>query len=247
MISLVENTTSLIKMSSIVNPILKHSNVIVIIGRRNSGKTDFSLLIAEECHQKAIDKSLSFRVATNISCQCDFIDYICDFQTLKKWIKERGRKLYILDEAGIAINRRRPMGRLTVAIIEIIQLIRKYKSSLIFIGQNPKVLDTAIFDPAILDAIIKKLSWKNAIYRNLVRHRQKIITEIPGTTVEFDSRDVAPFTLKPINQLKDLTYPQQIAKLYSQGLSYHKIAEQLGYKHPTQVKRLLQSFVKDNI
>jgi len=227
-------------MSSIVNPILKHSNVIVIIGRRNSGKTDFSLLIAEECHNQAQEKGVSFRAATNISCQCDFIEYICDYQTLKKWIKERGRKLYILDEAGIAINRRRPMGRLTIAIIEIIQLIRKFKSSLIFIGQNPKVLDTAIFDPAILDAIIKKLSWKNAIYRDLVRHRQKIITEIPGTTVRFDSRDVAPFTMKPITELKDLTPEMQVRKLYKSGLSFHKIAKELGYGSPTQVIRVLR-------
>jgi len=239
-ISVVKNTTSLIKMSSIVNPILKHSNVIVIIGRRNSGKTDFSLLIAEECYSQAIEKGVSFRVATNISCQCDFIEYICDYQTLKKWIRERGRKLYILDEAGIAINRRRPMGKLTIAIIEIIQLIRKFKSSLIFIGQNPKVLDTAIFDPAILDAIVKKLSWKNAIYRDLVRHRQKIITEIPGTTVRFDSRDVAPFTMKPIIELKDLTPEMQVRKLYKSGLSFHKIAKELGYGSPTQVIRVLR-------
>jgi hypothetical protein len=172
------------------------SVIIFISGRRGSGKTDMALLIAELL--KKLD--IIHEYASNIKVLESPItfQYITDLETLNSWLKgSRARKLFILDEAGKAIRRRSPMSHMNLGILDDLQVIRHYRSSLILIAPGEQYIDRAALGSDILDIWIHKWSFRNpkvAVWHDLMEDEDFELKNIPATSIHYDSFDVAPFT-----------------------------------------------------
>jgi hypothetical protein len=219
--------------------------VIFIEGRRESGKTDMSLYIAEVLAEfKAIPE-----FASNIKIiDSPFpINRITNMQDLNGWLgATHGRKLYILDEAGKAIRRRTPMDRLNINILDCIQVIRHHSGNLIFIAPADYFIDSAMLGSDILDVRIRKWNFKNpkvGVWFDLMEDRRIDLTEIPKTKVLYDTHDIAPFTktdpnAKPIFKDDDL----RILWDWSHGMN----STQLGLTS-LKIHRLTKKYIKDSL
>lgn len=219
------------------------SAFIIIFGRRETGKTDLSLLIAEILYSLGIVKW----VATNIKIyHSPFpIEHITSLEDLRLWCQtHEGLKLFILDEAGKAARRRTPMASLNIKILDDLQILRKYKLSSIWIAPAEKYIDSASLGSDVLDAIFSKPNFKNpkvALYDDLLEDEHKSITDIPPTSIEFDTWDVAPFTersAKKVPKFKD----KDLEMLWK--WSHGETCKGLGL-FPTQLNRILRKFVKE--
>lgn len=173
---------------------------LAIFGRRGTGKTDLSLLIAEILAYNRIIKHFS----TNIKIYKSkfHIEPVFDLFTLKQWCKDtKGRKLFILDEIGRTVSRRTPMARLNVKVINELQILRKYKLSMIIITVDPKYTDNAVIGHDLLDGVFVKPNYQNpklALYDDrLQKNLRSKLWAIPKTQIDFDTWDSAPFTLQP--------------------------------------------------
>jgi len=216
---------------------------IMVMGRRGSGKTDMALLIMETLEKFGVMTTF----ATNIKIHNStfHIEHITNLEDLRFWCQDnKGRKLFIFDEAGKSIRRRTPMSKLNVEMLDQLQILRKYKLSLILIAPRDTYIDSATLGTDVLDAIIIKADFKNpkvALYQNIFEDLEVWFTDIPATQIDFDTWDIAPFkkdspTRKPnfkteeVNQLWDLTHGKTIKEV---GL------------HRQQVARLWRKFVKE--
>lgn len=224
------------------------SNVQAIFGRRGTGKTDFALLIAEILYTLEILKHLS----TNVKIlKSPFeIQRITNLEDLKFWAKERrGKKLFVFDEVGRTISRRKPMSSLNVALINEFQILRKYKLSTIYITIDPDYVDNAILGTQILDGVFYRPFYKRtdrrfrktALYEDKLERFTKDIFDIPKANITFDTWDSAIFTehgksRKPRFKTKELD------NLWD--LSHGKTPKELGL-HSMQVSRLWKKYVKE--
>jgi len=219
------------------------SAFIIIFGRRETGKTDFALLIAETLWKEGIIKNF----ATNIQIyESSFpITRIDNLDDLTLWCKNtRGKKLFIFDEFGKAMRRRSPMSSLNIKLIDHFQILRKYKLSTIAITVNEKFVDNVALGSDILDGAFLKPNYKNqkiALYRDYLEFFTKSINEIPGTSVDFDTWDVAVFKehgvkLKPKFKDRD----REILWDWSHGVK----ARDLGVKR-MQIHRLSTKFIRE--
>ncbi len=218
------------------------SAFLIIFGRRETGKTDFGLLISEILQEHNLMKFYS----TNIKIyKSDFlIEHITNLEDLKFWCQEnKGKKLFLFDEYGKAMRRRSPMSSLNVKLIDQLQILRKYMLSTIAITVNEKYVDNASLGSDILDGYFLKPNYKNqkiALYFDLLENYTKTLKGIPRTSIKFDTWDVAPFKefgSKRGSQFKDKE-KQKLWKLVN-GTS----GTELGL-HPMQVKRLKDKYIK---
>jgi len=221
------------------------SNFYIIIGRRGSGKTDFALFLLEILEHFGITKHF----ATNIKIyDSSFpIEPISDLESLTEWASEtKGKKVYVLDEAGRAFKRRKPMSAINVEIIDKLQILRKFKLSLLFSVPAKSYLDKASFGSDVLDGVFKKLSYKNpkiALYKDMLETFTLRLWQIPKTLIQFDTWDSAPFNLKSKNQKPkfkdtDLNYLWNYAeggKIVDSGL------------HPQEFRRILKKYLKESL
>ena len=178
------------------------STFLTVLGRRETGKTNWSLIILEILYY-----SLGFKhFATNIDILNDCgigILHIDNLDALKEWCKSnRGRKLFIFDEIGRTVKRRSPMSSLNVKLISELQILRKYKLSIIACTIDAKYVDNAILGSDILDgSFVKPYRYDNprknqriALYHDLLKNVNKTIDSIPPTTIAFDTWGTAIFT-----------------------------------------------------
>ena len=170
----------------------------MILGRRATGKTDFSFLLAEMLFRLGLIK---YFASNTLVYEAPFlIDRITNLEDLESWCKNNnGPKLYILDEAGKALRRRTPMSGLNIQLIDNLQILRKYKLSLILIAPNEKYIDNAALGSDILDGHFIKPYFSNpkvAIYSDRIEDLNLPIKNIPRTGIKFDTWDSAPFKLK---------------------------------------------------
>jgi len=221
------------------------SAFLIILGRRGTGKTDFALLIAELLHRQRIIKHF----ATNIKIyESPFqIERITSLEDLKIWCRETpGRKLFIPDEYGKILRRRTPMSKLSIKLIDELQILRKFKLSTIAITVDEKYVDNVALGSDILDGYFLKPDYKNqkfALYQDLLEYFDYEIHNIPGTQIRFDTWDVAPFTefsqdRKPRFKDKDI----ELLWRWTQG----EEAKSLGL-HRGQLSRIRKKFVKETL
>lgn len=224
--------------------IFRHGDAVAvfILGRRNTGKTNHSLYIAET----VAEAGLIVRYASNILIyKAPFeIEHIVDMETLEEWCKAySGRKLFILDEAGKALRRRTPMAKLNIEIIDKLQILRKYKLSLVMIAPDEKYVDNAGLGSDVLDAVIVKPEFKNpkiALYRDIMEDREAWFRNIPASSIEYDTWDIAPFKLKAEIAKTAFSDPElNLLQRYADGATI----QSLGI-HKETFRRLLRKFAK---
>ena len=223
------------------------SNFYIMWGRRDTGKTNFALLIAEILFYLKVLKHIS----TNIKIyDSPFeIQSISNLEDLRYWCKnEKGKKLYLFDEIGVTIQRRKPMSSLNVELIRQFQLLRKYKLSVIAITIDRQYVDNAILGTQVLDGYFSKPYFKPlkrarkiAYYVDELENFEQSITNIPKTSIHFDTWDSAPFTEKaPV--IKPRFTDKELDKMWE--WSHGKTCKELGL-HKMQLNRLARKTMKN--
>lgn len=219
------------------------ASFIIIFGRRETGKTDFALLLSEILVALGIIK----HVASNIKIyNSPFpITHITDLENLRLWAySNRGKKLFLFDEYGKAMRRRSPMSKLNNDLIDDLQTLRKPNMSTIACTVDEKYIDNASLGSDVLDGVFIKTDYKNpkvALYNDLLEYFHKELEDIPATSIKFDEWDVAPFKRQAQNkkpQFKDA----DLAVLWD--LTHDKTAKDLGL-HTQQVTRIWKKFIKE--
>lgn len=217
-----------------LNPLLERDGFIIYIsGAKEKGKTDFGLWLAEYCYRK----NFRTKIATNIETESYMIErQITNLPDLKGWLEESKRKLFLLDEAGLTIPKLRFMASINVEVMKILQMIRHYDAGFIGIAPSTKNIDSTFMDTDILDAHIKKLNKFTAIVRDSFQKDTYFLEGINGTSIKFNSKHIAEFTMsKPIDRTT-LPLCCQVANSYRLTKSIKQTAEafKLNYE---QVRR----------
>ena len=139
--------------------------LILILGKWRTGKTDFSLLIAELALKwKLIDK-----VASNIYTFNDpRIEHITSLGKLKRWLHaDHSTKLYIFDEALAHLPSRTAMSHKNIGILKLLAELSKGHGRMILCSQTHKI-DSALRDHTFLRGVIIKRTKKIAeVYSDL--------------------------------------------------------------------------------
>lgn len=220
------------------------SNFYIILGRRGTGKTDFSFLICAILYFNG----LITRIATNVKIHNSpfHIEHIDNLEDLTLWCQSStARKLFIFDEAGRSMARRSPMAKLNVQIIKELQIIRKYKLSLLFVTPHEKYIDGATLGSDVLDGYFVKtdLGKKNALYVDLLEGGNIPLHGIPRTLVHFDTWDSADFTLKPlITKAMFSNEEHKILWRYAHGETYTDLNV-----HPEKFRRIIRKFIRETL
>jgi len=122
------------------------SLVVIIVGRRGSGKTSLSMRMAENLFTK--EKDLSFIGFPKSRLLPYWINTIGDIEKVKN------KSFVFVDEAGIEFGSRDPMARKNKEIGKLLQISRHKDLSLFFVSQNSSNIDRAVIRHA--DVILLK-------------------------------------------------------------------------------------------
>ena len=200
----------------------KDGFIIYISGAKEKGKTDFSLLLAEYCHLKGFRTKLT----TNIETESYMIEkQITNLPDLQAWLKEKGRKLFILDEAGLSVAKLRFMSQINVEVMKILQMIRHYDAGFIGVAPSSKNVDSTFMDTDILDAHIKKLRKDTAIVKDYLENESYFLEDICKTSINFNSKHIAEFKLEKEIRREELPICCQIALSYTDTKNFADTAK----------------------
>lgn len=229
--------------------------VCVIVGNPDTGKTDTGCLIAEVGKNEGVLDYFASNLSTGGSGK-----KITSLDDVKYWHRHQtGKKLYILDEAGINDENRSPLSKLNKEIRHEVFIARKFFTHWIFILQEMKDLDNWK-DSNLTGLIIKKKCYDcdfQAVFKFKGEEDLLYFDEFPRTTIPFDTLDIGIFTLE--RQLDDESVkleglPAQVAYLYAKGMNFSAIAKQLTDKDKTgkewmnmQVIRLLKQYISQTL
>ena len=227
--------------------------VCVVYGNPETGKTDTGLLIAEI----GLDTGCIEYYASNINTY-GHGERITSLERLDYWFKHQvGKKLFILDEAGIHDDSRNPLSALNKRIRHEVFIIRKFRGHIIFILQELEDLDK--WKHSELTGMIIKKQVTGGEYIAKIKCKWYddllVVRDFPQTSIQYDTLDISPFTLEEELsedelQLKGL--PNQVAYLYCKTGNFAVIAKTL--KDQTgrdwkreEVKRALQQYLRQSL
>lgn len=174
-----------------------------VVGKNETGKTDFNLLQFERIH----DLGLGARFGSNMkSLKADFeIDYIEDFDTLEKVCmmlnpspKKHGLKKYFFFLSEIGKFLPRDQGWKNLEFIEKLQTVRKY--GLCCLTDAIDRVDARVLSPRFFAGIFEKPFKRNkryAKYEDWSTGRKFTFKDIPPTKIEFDTYEIVNFYMKP--------------------------------------------------
>ena len=224
--------------------------IVLIYGNPDTGKTDFSLLISEIL----LENRIIHKVGTNIKTyNANNFRILKNTLELKEFLNEPGRKLFCLDEAGIHLYGRDAMKKLNKYIVKTAFLCRKFKTCIHFILQDPNVIDKHILKSPLINCAIEKVDKKNAIFYSNVKQEIYVLNNIPRTSINFDTYDIASFEFFSEEEEQKQSIRQRIdeeaintLKLWQQcGFNYSKLKEALELKYTYEAKRKVQRAIKN--
>lgn len=220
------------------------SSMVLIVGDWKTGKTDFGLLIAE----RLLELNVVREIASNIETNDERITFITDLPSLKQWLhKDNIRKLYIFDEAGVHLHKRRSMSAKNVAIVTLLPEISKAHARLIAIMQNPRSIDSEMLDPTWCKGLIQKLSKYRARFVSEL-FIDKVIFEfedVPRTSIKFDPYKIAPFRLTTPKDIPSNLKTKDLQILWQWAIN-GKTCNDLQI-HSMTLNRLVRAFVRDTL
>ena len=174
-----------------------------VVGKNETGKTDFNLLQLERIH----DLEIGSQFGTNMrTVKADFpIDFIEDFETLEKTCrmlnsdpKKHGLKKYFYFGSEIGKWAPRDQAWKNVEFIERLQTVRKY--GLCMLTDAIDRVDARILNPRFFHGLFEKPLKNNkkfATYEDWTTGRQFQFRDIPTTRIEYDTYETANFYMKP--------------------------------------------------
>lgn len=130
-----------LNLGPLVKILERDGYIIYISGPKERGKTDCALLLGEVSYLR----KYRTKIATNIVVESYMIErQITNLPDLKQWLTEPGKKLFILDEAGLSIPKLRFMSAMNVEIMKLLQMIRHYDAGFIGIAPSTKNIDSTV-------------------------------------------------------------------------------------------------------
>ena len=200
-----------------------------VVGKNETGKTDFNLLQMERIH----DLGIGHRFGSNMkSVKADFeIDFIEDFETLEKTCrmlnpdpKKYGLKKYFFFGSEIGKWAARDTAWLNTDLIGKLQTIRKYGLSMLTDAIDR--VDKRILNPRFFAGLFEKPFKNNKKFATFEDWSTGQISQfkgIPKTTIEYDTYETANFYM--LSQVKDgavipLNHEHEIVKKYRETGSW---------------------------
>lgn len=227
--------------------------VCVIYGNPDTGKTDTALLFAEI----GIDEKTLDYFASNINTY-GHGERLTSLQDVDYWFKHQvGRKLFIMDEAGIHDDSRSPLSMMNRKLRHEVFIIRKFRGHVIFVLQELEDLDKWK-NSELTGMVVKKQVFEGEYIAKIkCKWLEELVAvrDFPRTTIPFDTLDVSPFTLErqlDEGELELKGIPNQVAYLYATTGNFSVICktlkEQTGQDwKPMQVKRALQQYIRQTL
>ena len=219
----------------------KQSVWVLTSGRKQSGKTNFTLRLMELIEEEGLDNGFGSNVE---SLKAPFdVEFIQDFQTLKKRCQmlnpnpeKHGIKRFFFfgSEMGKWLPRDQP--HRNIKFIEELQLVRKY--GLNWLGDGIDRIDRRVINKTHFDGEFRKLSITRpdiAAYHNYQTGRVMIIEGIRPTKLKYDTWESCNFYMEPPTEENSifLNPDHQIVKEYiDAGFSISKTG-----RHSQEVKR----------
>jgi len=200
----------------------KQSVWVAILGQKQSGKTDFALLIMNILYEMGLMEAFGSNMPLEASFPIDFIE---DFQTLEKRCKMLNpnpqkygfkRYLYFGSEMGKWLPKDQSWRN--VDFIEKLQTVRKYGLS--WIGDAISRVDSRALNEVHFQGCFMKLSQTNptiAQYEDWVTGQITLLKKIPRTKIVFDTWYSANFYMEPQtsdNLVLPLNTEHEIVKKY---------------------------------
>lgn len=221
------------------------SHFMVIEGRKKSGKTDFGLDLLYRATKLGIFKRVGSNIQDLGNTPVPF-DFITDLETLKETCEGYNKPyLFLFDEMGKSLPRRQPLVKLNVKFLNHLQVIRKYKLSIIgcAIGQN---IDSGIMNATHLDGYIKRFDRYNkdkARYYDFIDHEWLPFYNIKRTPIKFNEYKVAVFTYqKPYNPSPFLTQEYNKLWQWAQGKTIRSLDLRVKEFH-----RILRKYLNESL
>jgi len=204
---------------------------IAILGKKQSGKTDFMLRIMETLFK--LDLMDGF--GSNMPIEAPFeVDFIEDFQTLKRRCQmmnpnpnTKGIKRYFYFGSEMGKWLPKDQAWRNVNFIEELQTIRKY--GLNFAGDAIDRVDSRVLNETHFDGCFTKYNPKNptvAYYENWQTGERTHLRNIPRTSITFDTFYSANFYMEPQTPegaVIPLPYEHEIVKKYRDLGSWAKV------------------------
>lgn len=219
--------------------------VIFISGMKDYGKTNLALLLAEICW------TLNFRrnIRTNIATESYMIGKeITNYDDLDLWMKhDHSRKLFVLDELGQHAKKMRFMSEKNQLIMDTVQLIRHYDAGIIGVAPSDKFVDSNFLNTDILDAHLKKDSRSHTLIKLAHEKEPYHVLHTPATSISYNSKDTALFTLHRPIALDTLKRCCAVAKVYAETGSYDAVSKQFNNLNPKQIRELLRRHIKHTL
>lgn len=217
--------------------------LLIIFGRRETGKTDLALLIMEIVHELGLSQFFAANVP--IENPPFEIKYLNNLEDLRFWCKDtHGRHFFLLDEIGKAMKRRSPMSSLNLQLIDDLQTLRKDKLNIIATTVNEKYVDQTALGDDVLDGVFRKenpFNQKVADYQDYLEDYFKSYSDLPRTSLKFNTWDRGRFTEHPIG--RKLCFKDKDLQLLSEW-SNGKTIKDLGI-HPQEINRIARKFIKE--
>lgn len=237
------------------------------LGQNQSGKTDFNLFLMEKLHKLGLADGFGANIP---DLDAPFkIDFIEDFETLKRRCQmlnpdpeKYGIKRYFFlgDEMGNWAPKDQPWQN--VDFIRELQQVRKYGLSML--GSAIDRVDSRVLNEKHFHGCFYKVSKANpkiGVYHDWFRRRRMTLTNIPRTSIKFNTWHSATFYMKP--QVKDvqttILNPEHeiVIKYLENGETWRKtgIHRQTGKValgkvlrfHMTNCLHTIQEPIKDNV
>lgn len=218
-------------------------------GKNQSGKTDFNLLQFEILHELGPKYAAGF--GSNMeSIECDWIELIRDFKTLKarcKMLNPDAKKhgikrfFFLISELGDFVPRDQPWKN--VDFIKELQKVRKY--GLNVISDSIDRVDERVLNPNHFHGYFVKYNKGNptvAKYYDWTEDRIHMLQDIPRTIIPFDTFESASFFMEPQSGDTDIPLNQDhlIVQKY---LECDCSIKKTGY-HSQEVKRARDNVLK---
>jgi hypothetical protein len=215
----------------------RNGYVIFICGAKEKGKTNFALFLSEYSYDKGYKNKIAtniwtenYRIAKQITCYPD----------LQEWLKEKGDKLFTMDELGKHLRKMGFMTKKSQLIMDAIQLIWHFDAGFIGCAPSESFIDNNFLNTDILDAKIRKINQTTALVFDYLRNDTYFLHDIPVTSIKYNRKDIATFTMKREINVETLRLCCKVAYYYGQSKSYDYV--KLNVKevtHDEQVRRLL--------
>jgi len=208
-------------------PRKKQSVWLAILGKKQSGKTDFALLIMEILHKLGLIDAFGSNMPLEAPFEVDFVE---DFKTLETTCRmlnpnpnKQGLKRYLFFGSEMGKWLPKDQAWRNVDFIERLQTVRKYGLS--WLGDAISRVDSRALNEVHFNGCFTKVALTTAAFENWVTGQRTNLYNIPKTKIGFDTWYSANFYMEPQTPegaTVPLNYEHEVVKTYRDTGSWKK-------------------------